>query len=173
MKQIIQKVKTGFTLIELLIVIGILAILAAAVFFALNPVARFRDARNSRRQSDVSAILNAIKVNQVDKKNYLGAIENEMDAGSYYMIGTAGTDVGCTAPCANPTVTLQPRCINLDELVSGDYIPSIPFDPNQDSASKGFSYYYISKTEGGIITVGSCSEEQDSNGDMPEIQVKK
>jgi prepilin-type N-terminal cleavage/methylation domain-containing protein len=60
--------KRGFTLIELLIVIGIIGFLAAAILVAVDPVKRIQDARNSKRWSEVNAILNAILTKQVDDR---------------------------------------------------------------------------------------------------------
>lgn len=54
------KLQKGFTLIELLVVIGILAILLAIVLIAINPARQFAQANNTKRNSDVQAILNAI-----------------------------------------------------------------------------------------------------------------
>src|SRR3989344_7417247 len=81
--------KAGFTLIELLIVIAIIAILAAVVFVALDPLTRFRDARDSSRWSDITAILSAIKVDQVDNGGSYIAVVSGLTAGEVYMIGTA------------------------------------------------------------------------------------
>ena len=50
----------GFTLIEILVVIGMLAILTTVVLVAVNPLRQFAQARNSQRQSNVAAILNAV-----------------------------------------------------------------------------------------------------------------
>ncbi len=57
----------GFTLIELLIVIGIIAILAAAVIIAINPGRQFEQARNASRWSHLNSIVNVIYGETVDQ----------------------------------------------------------------------------------------------------------
>ncbi len=61
-----MKRQKGFTLIELLIVIGIIAILAAAVIIAINPGRQFAQARQSTRQSHVASIANAFYAYAID-----------------------------------------------------------------------------------------------------------
>ena len=56
----------GFTLIELLIVIGIIAILAAAVIITITPGERLTDARESTRAAHFAAIGNAFHITTVD-----------------------------------------------------------------------------------------------------------
>lgn len=145
--------KRGFTLIELLIVIAIIAILAAVVFVALDPLTRFKEARDSTRWSDVTAILNAAKIHQIDNDGaYLTAIAGLTD-GLYYTIGTcaSGGDTGCTAQ------TTQAACADLTALVTGGYIGEIPMDPSTGAAAK--TDYYIQKVATGILTVGTCDPE--------------
>ncbi|MBN1258340.1 prepilin-type N-terminal cleavage/methylation domain-containing protein, partial [Candidatus Peregrinibacteria bacterium] len=43
--------KKAFTLLELIIVIAVIAILAAAIFVAVDPARRLHEARNARRWS--------------------------------------------------------------------------------------------------------------------------
>jgi len=52
--------KKGFTLIELLIVIGIIAILAAAIIIAINPGQQFKQARNATRWSHMNSLANGV-----------------------------------------------------------------------------------------------------------------
>lgn len=61
----------GFTLIELLVVIGILAILLAITLIAINPARQFAQANNTKRSSDVNAILNAVNQYMADNKGLL------------------------------------------------------------------------------------------------------
>jgi len=65
--------KKGFTLIELLVVIGILSILLVITLVAINPVRQFQLSNNTKRRSDVNAILNAVHQYASDNKGQLPA----------------------------------------------------------------------------------------------------
>jgi len=65
--------RQGFTLIELLVVIGILAVLLAIVLIAINPARQFSQANNTKRASDVNAILNGIHQYAADNRGTLPA----------------------------------------------------------------------------------------------------
>ncbi len=145
-----QKNKKGFTLIELLIVIAIIAILAAVVFVALDPLTRFQNARNSQRWSDVTNILSAIKLDQVDNGgSYLTAI-GATTAGNYYMIGTGSGNGACTAQATTGHV-------DITGLVTEGYLGSVPTDPSGGTAAE--TGYYLMRASTGIITIGSCEPE--------------
>src|SRR5512141_336010 len=66
MKNYLPAGRRGFTLIELLVVIGILAILLAITLIAINPARQFSQSNNTKRSSDVNAILNAINQYMAD-----------------------------------------------------------------------------------------------------------
>ena len=68
-----RKLQRGFTLIELLVVIGILAVLLAITLIAINPARQFSQANNTKRSSDVNAILNAVGQYAADNKGTLPA----------------------------------------------------------------------------------------------------
>jgi|GEM_PF-2010235 len=56
-----MKKKKGFTFIETLIVIGIIALLAVAVFISVNPGKRFEDANDKQREVHLNSIYTAIE----------------------------------------------------------------------------------------------------------------
>ncbi len=143
----------GFTLVELLIVIAIIAILAAAVFVALDPVTRFQEARDSRRYNDLSNMITAISTDQVDNGGaYIAAITG-LTAGNYYVIGTAtsGCDTTCTAQ------TTQAACVDLAGFVTEGYLGTIPMDPSTGTATN--TDYYIMRATAGTVEVGACDPE--------------
>ena len=154
--------RSGFTLIELLIVIAIIAILAAVAFVALDPLTRFKDARDSSRWSDVTALLSAIKIDQIDNGgSYLSSISSATSSWDY-MISNATTTSGCNAtPCDGSASTSS--CVNLQGLVDQGYLASLPTSPNGSGTwSSTITGYYLNKNSNGTITVGACESENTS-----------
>lgn len=105
----------GFTLIELLVVIGVLAVLLAITLIAINPAKQFSQANNTKRRSNVSAILNA--VNQ-------------------YMAGNKGA-----VPAGIPVSPAAPGVIRkTDADICADLVPSyvagLPVDPQTNNGTK-------------------------------------
>lgn len=154
----------GFTLIELLIVIAIIAIIAAVVYVALDPMTRFQDARISTRWTDVSALLSAIKIHQIDNDGDLHSVIYGLTDDSYYMIGECGGGADGMGVCA--AVAVEAVCADLENATTGldglGYLASIPIDPSGEPGTD-MSGYYIQKTNpvgtNEIITIGACLEE--------------
>ncbi len=90
--------KKGFTLIELLIVIGIIAILAAAVIITVTPGERLKDAREATRLAHFANIGNAAHMKVVSDDDYesIYSITNSTYCGSL-VVNTYGN---LTADCA-------------------------------------------------------------------------
>ncbi len=113
--------RRGFTLIEILIVIGIIAVLAAIVIIAINPAKQFAQARNTQRESNINAILNAIGQRMADNK---GVFQGTFTGGegvvscpelptatSTIFSGSAvsgGTDLSCLVPTYLPSFPVDP-----------------------------------------------------------------
>lgn len=131
--------KSGFTLIEILVVVGLIAILAAITFIAINPAKNFADTRNAQRSSDVAQILNAITQFTSEDGNVLG-------------------DLGTIATC--PAVTAIGTDVgNLDltaDLVD-DYIVGIPVDPSTGTAAD--TGYTACRTANGRVTIAAPDAE--------------
>ena len=113
------KSRKGFTLIELLVVIGIIAILAGVVIIAINPARQFAQARNTQRNSNVRAILDAIGQRMADNQ---GVFERNCP-------GFAGI------PTSTPTIIGSSTMIGFAACVVPDYIPALPFDPSDLTAT--------------------------------------
>jgi prepilin-type N-terminal cleavage/methylation domain-containing protein len=61
---------TGFTIIELLVVIGLIAVLAAAAIALINPVAQMQKAIDAQRKSDLAQIQRALDLYYYDNQQY-------------------------------------------------------------------------------------------------------
>lgn len=138
-----KKLSSGFTLIELLVVIGILAVLLAITLIAINPAAQFAKANNTKRRSDVNAVLNAVNQYMADNKGVL-------PTGIYTTVRTisnTGADL-CTV--------LVPK-----------YIAALPVDPQTAngtpitdcSAAYNTSYEIVQSTSDSRITVTAPGAE--------------
>ncbi len=106
------RLQKGFTLIELLVVIGVLAVLLAIVLIAINPARQFSQANNTKRASDVNALLNAIHQYAADNKGNISALGT--------ISTTPGTPTAISAAGIGNTFCLS--------LVT-EYIAALPRDP--------------------------------------------
>lgn len=134
--------KQGFTLIELLLVIGIIAILAAIVIVAINPTKQLGDARNAQRRADVNTILNAVYQYSIDNNGNLPST----------ITGTS------TAICKTGTAD----CGSLIDLtaVVGQYVVSVPNDPQADAAGSSTNYWIVRNETSKRVTVAAPGAEQ-------------
>ncbi len=152
--------RKGFTLIELLIVIAVIAILAAVAFVALDPLTRFRDARDARRWSDVSAMLNAIKADQVDSGGSYLASVTAMTAGEVYMIGTDAAACDDYNASCDTAVSADANCVSLAGLVTAGKMGAVPISPNGAGTwVAGHTGYTLQRDATGILTARSCESE--------------
>lgn len=168
-----QKNIRGFTLIELLIVIAIIAILAGVVFVSLNPLQRFQDARNSARWTDITAVLSALKVDQVDNGGqYASSLtpSASFTIGENYMIGT-DTGGSCSNAGCTSFATTTGRCINLTSLATEGYLARVPVSPTGANPwSPTETGYYLMRNGNGSLTVGACDAE---GSPAPAISVNR
>ena len=136
----------GFTLVELLVVIGILAILTAAVVIILNPAELLRQARDSQRFTDLDAVRNAIALYLADKGS---SADITGSASNCYVYTGASSTTACGGRFASGTTTAVSALtvdgagwipINFASISSGSPLSVLPRDP-----SHGTTYYYAYK----------------------------
>lgn len=152
----------GFTLIELLIVIAILGLLASIVFVALDPLTRFRDARDARRWSDIASLISAIKVQQIDNGGLYTITVSSTATGEVYMITDGNVVSGCdnNNSYCDVDVTDDNSCVNLKDLVTEGYLGGIPVSPNGEGTwTSSLTGYTLQRDDSGILTIRACESE--------------
>lgn len=151
--------QAGFTLIELLVALTIVTILAVAVFAALNPAQRLKDAKDARRSADVDSILTSIHEYIVDNK---GALPTGLSTSMIEkQLGIAVT--GCTltstsTPVCNVAGTAD--CVDLTTPLA-KYLKTIPIDPvgSAGSADSNHTHYSVKVDANNIVTVNACNTD--------------
>ena len=121
-----EKDKRGFTLIELLIVIGIIAILAAAVIVAINPGQQFAAARDATRESHLSTLYNSLISYQVANQGTWGDIDLPQEP----------TEICDTNEHESSTCETE-GLIDLS-APTPNYINQIPVDPHAEDDGTGY-----------------------------------
>ena len=166
--QLPSKVRRGFTLIALIIVIAIIAVIAAGTFVALDPARSLHARRNSKRWTDVTAVLQAVKTYQTDSST--SALPFTIDGTTTTVQVLGLNSPACTSIiCAGAGMAAVGACLPATNLTS--YLASIPFDPSTGSANE--TRYYINSANG-IVTVGACDAEGEAaggGGTAPAISV--
>lgn len=149
-------------MIEILIVVAIIAILAGVIFVTLDPLTRFRDARDSQRRAEVTSILNAVKIDQVDNRgSYLAAVAGT-NAGEVYMITDGAVLIGCDDQNANcdTDVTADTNCVDLVGLVTEGYLGDVPVSPNgAGSWTSNITGYTLQRNANGLVNIRACESE--------------
>jgi type II secretory pathway pseudopilin PulG len=121
--------RESFTLVELLVVIGILAILTAAVVIVLNPAELLKQGRDSKRTTDLANLNNAIKLLLTQNPDVnIGAASTV-----YFSLPAAQpncSDIGLTAPSG-----WTYRCVPAASLTSATGSGWLPIDFSQGPSS--------------------------------------
>ena len=133
LKKRISALQKGFTLIELLVVIGIIAILVAVVAVAVNPGRQFAQARDTERQVEIRALVDAV---------YEYASENNGNIPT--AITATPTNVGTNTGLVNLSATLVPN-----------YLPEIPADPNGGAQTNTL---YVIFRDGNRVVASAAGE---------------
>jgi type II secretory pathway pseudopilin PulG len=146
------KTEDSFTLVELLVVIGILAILTAAVVIVLNPAELLRQSRDSQRITDLASVNKAIQLLLSQNPSislgnastvYISIADSSSTCGSLGLPALpAGYSYSCTAAgnagsiSGNGWIPVDFSATNVQNL------PKLPLDP-ASSAAAGLYYAYM------------------------------
>jgi prepilin-type N-terminal cleavage/methylation domain-containing protein len=152
-----KNTKKGFTLIELLIVIGILAILVAAVVVVLNPAQLLAQARDGQRMSDLDSIRSAVNLFMATATN-----------ASFTATGPILTFSSTTGPGAAPTSTTPTNWgtatissstavdgngwvkVAFNQISGGSPLAKLPIDPTQSAT---YQYGFVAKSASSTFEV--------------------
>lgn len=144
--------QSGFTLIEILVVIGLVAILAAIVIIAINPARQFAQGRDTQRNSNLNAILNAVGQRIADNK---GIFEGTVAGNAAYKCGPIPTsgpmNIKTTIAADTSTETGDLGCL------VPTYITAIPLDPTATGTDTKYTIEKDAST--GRVTVKTTVDE--------------
>ena len=140
--------------------IGIIVILAGVVIIAINPGRQFAMANNSRRQANITTILNAVSQNVVDNRGIWTCAAGALPASLTNM--------------ADPTS--DPAGYDICSCLVSTYVAELPVDPTNGNYTNcvtyntGYSIFQDAIT-GRVIV--SAPNAQSENGSPSVISVTR
>lgn len=161
MKIFFSRQSTGFTLAELVIVVAVLTILAAAVFFWIDPAAKIGTAKDRKRQHDVLVIANAFS-------DYA-----QKHRGALPILGAVTTNpkVLCSSQSGNNLTCggSSQLCLKIDDQNFYDkYLAQLPVDPDKTDATD--TGYYLQKDANDNLIIGACTYVDEAISIKPGIK---
>lgn len=142
----------GFTIIEVLMVVGLVAVLGAAVALTLNPSQLLKQVRDSQRTADLATLTKAIGAYQSAGGSglgtagvvYLSLPDSSSTCGSWDLPFISG---GWAYSCQSTSTYQNPDGtgwipVNLSQLSVGASLSELPRDPIND-ASADLYYTYV------------------------------
>jgi prepilin-type N-terminal cleavage/methylation domain-containing protein len=140
---------SGFTLIELLIVMAIIGVLASTLVVAVNPGRQLAKARDTRRETDLYAILSAVYQYSSEHSGSLPDTDGDPDTSNFPTTATCiGTDAGC--------FDLAGAGDEGDTIVA-IYLAQMPFDP-KTGTPPGNTGYTIHVDANNRLTASATGE---------------
>ena len=112
--------QSGFTLLEILLTIAILAILAAVILVAMNPVHQMSQARDEQRKNDVSELHKAVQQYLIDKGSYPANVADDSTVYGICSAQTYSQGLDDSVVCGD--------LVNLARVIPV-YLGGIPMDP--------------------------------------------
>ncbi|MDP3970177.1 MAG: hypothetical protein Q8P90_00590 [bacterium] len=148
--------KNGYTSIEIFLVVGVLVLLGAVAFIAINPEQKIDLAQDETRREDAYALLNAFF--DYSEKHEGAYIPGVQANGDVHMIATQ-TSPDCIINSCNVDY-----CTDFSALISEGFLVTMPFDPDGSglySPAVGATGYTLSVSRNGNVTVVACGAEED------------
>jgi prepilin-type N-terminal cleavage/methylation domain-containing protein len=148
----------GFTLIELLIVVGIVAVIAVGIILAINPAQLLKQARDSRRISDMTSLTKALAYYQANSPTLsMGSTSSIYvsvpDSSSVCTnLGLSAAPSGYTYACSTSSNYQKTDNtgwipINFNALQPGSPLSALPVDPVNTTSTLSFYAYTTSGSE--------------------------
>ncbi|HUC01479.1 MAG TPA: LamG-like jellyroll fold domain-containing protein [Candidatus Paceibacterota bacterium] len=191
--------RRGFTLIELLVTVAIIAILASAVVFLINPAQILRQSRDARRATDISTLNKAVSLYYSDALSNPSTMFMGTSSVVYLSIpdplatSTAGDQCQGLGLPPLPSSTYSYHCaasstymrvdgtgwlpINFNSYSAGSIISSLPVDP-ANATSTDLYYTYTTDGVGGYRLTAFFESQKEAplmasdGGNDPELYEK-
>jgi len=172
----------GFSLIEVLVVVGIIAVLAIAVVYALNPGQFFAQGADANRVAGIGTLDKAVSLYYSDAMNTPSTLFMGTSSVVYISIPdptattTAGTNcsglglvstASTTYHCAAPSNYLKVDGtgwvpINFTAYPGGSPVSSLPVDPTNTTSSNEY-YVYVTDGMGGYELMAQPASAKDAS----------